>query len=147
MKKSEAKPGTKVLASTGYDEFGDGEHLAPYHYDEDDCDTLVGVVRSKEASPGSVWVKWIEGDFEEDEEEVSLKMLTPESARSEIEKEFKAATIQIKEKMQEAGKLVREAHKMALKAHAISLRDMRDAVDPLVHAMDSAGWRSSSWGC
>jgi hypothetical protein len=146
MKKSEAKPGTKVLASTGYDEYGDGEHLAPYKYDEYGDTTLVGVIRTKEASPGHVWVKWIEGDFSDDEEEVDLKMLTLESERSQIEEEFGKVSKEIKEKMKEAAKLVNEAGKLAKKAHS-ELESMYDATRPLVDAMDNNGWRSSSWGC
>lgn len=147
MKKSEAKPGTKVLASTAYDEWGDGEHLGPYYYDEYDDTTLVGVIRSKPASEGCVWVKWIDGDFANEEEEVEISLLTLESERESIEKEFSALSKEIQGKMKEAAKLVKEANALAKKAHAKSLADMYDAVSPLINAMDNSGWRSSSWGC
>jgi hypothetical protein len=146
MKKSEAKPGTKVLASTNYDQYGDGEHLGPYKYDEYGDTDLVGIIRTKSASAGYVWVKWIEGDSSGEEEEVDVKLLTLESERSTIEQEFKKVAVEIKEKMKEAAKLINEAGKLAKKAHT-DLVDMGDALNPLVTAMDNNGWRSSSWSC
>lgn len=145
MKKSDAKPGTKVLASTNYDEYGDGEHLGPYKYDEYGDTDLVGVIRSKEASPGHVWVKWIEGDAAEEEEEVDLKLLILESDRPQIEADFKKVSKEVKEKMKEAAKIVNEAGKLARSVHS-TLANM-DASGELVNAMDNNGWRSSSWGC
>lgn len=149
MKKSEAKPGTKVIASFDNDEYADSNELISYVYDSYGDSTLVGVIRSKTATPGKVWVKWIEGEWsdDEDDQEVDIAVLTLESERSGMEKEFKAATSEIKEKMKEAAKLVNEAGKLARKAHAKSLGDMYDAVSPLVNAMDNNGWRSSSWSC
>lgn len=153
MKKSDAKPGTKVLASysSAYEEYSDGEIIA-YRYDGEgeDYGSLVGVIRTKEASPGHVWVKWIEGDYldslDEEESEVDLKILILESERSDIEQEFKKVSKEIKEKMKEAARLVNDAGKLAKKAHA-ELASMYDAARPLVDAMDNNGWRSSSWGC
>jgi hypothetical protein len=146
MKKSDAKPGTKVLASTNYDEYGDGEHLGPYKYDEYGDSDLVGVIRSKPARAGYVWVKWIEGDAAgEDDEEVDLKLLVLESERSQIEADFKKVSKEVKEKMKEAAKIINEAGKMARSVHS-TLANM-DASYELVNAMDNNGWRSSSWGC
>jgi len=154
MKKSEAKPGVKVLASYAgaYDEYTD-EMIIPYRYDGDgeDYGSLVGVVRTKEASAGKVWVKWIEGQYldslDEDESEIDLKLLTLESERSSIEQDFKKVSKEIKEKMKEAGKLVKEANDLAVKARLGNLAALYEASGPLVDAMDNAGWRSSSWGC
>lgn len=154
MKKSDAKPGTKVLATyaPAYEEYSDEEIIA-YSYDPDSYGDLVGVIRSKEAKPGHVWVKWIEGEYldsldtEEEGMEVDLKILTLESDRDEIEKEFKGYQQQIKDKMKEAAKLVKEAGALAQKAHARSLESLWEANRPLIDAMDDNGWRSSSWGC
>jgi hypothetical protein len=66
---------------------------------------------------------------------------------SELEKEYEAVAKQIKVKLVEAGKLIKEANKMAKKAGADSLADMYDAIDPLESAMDACGWRTSSWNC
>ena len=151
MKKSEAKPGTKVLASYAgaYDEWSD-EQVINYRYDEgEEYGALVGVIRTKEAKAGHVWVKWIEGDYREnldDEMEVDLKILILESERGSIEQEFKKVSKEIESKMKEAAKLVNEAGKLAKQAHS-SLEGMYDATSPLIDAMDNNGWRSSSWGC
>lgn len=152
MKKSDAKPGTKVLATyaPAYEEYSDQE-IVPYRYDPDCYGDLVGVIRSKEAKPGHVWVKWIEGEYlenlnEEGETEEDLKILMLESDRNQIEEDFKKVSKEIKEKMKEAAKLVNEAGKLAKGAHA-SLESMWDATGPLINAMDNNGWRSSSWGC
>lgn len=156
MKKSEAKPGTKVLATyaPAYEEYTD-EEIVKYSYDPEGYGDMLGVIRSKEAQPGHVWVKWIEGEYldsldvegEECETEVDIKILTLESERDQIEKEFKDLQKQIKEKMKEAAKLVNEAGELAEKAHARSLESLWDASHPLIDAMDANGWRSSSWGC
>lgn len=149
MKKSEAKPGTKVIATYEYgDEYGDDTpSIVPYSAVVYDDYTLIGVIRSKEASAGRVWVKWIEGprvDDGEDDEEVELKVLSLESERSQLDQEFKETVKLVKEKMQEAAKLVNEAGKLVKPRR---LERMSEAVNPLVDAMDNNGWRSSSWGC
>lgn len=152
MKKSDAKPGVKVLATyaPAYEEYTD-EEIVAYRYDPESYGDLVGVIRSKEAKPGHVWVKWIEGEYldsidEDGESEVDIKILMLESERSQIEEDFKKVSKEIKEKMKEAAKCVTEAGKLAKSAHA-SLESMYDECRPLVDAMDNNGWRSSSWGC
>jgi len=157
MKKSDLKPGTKVLASIEHpEEYSlDEERIVRYTYDEYGDNDLIGVVRSKPAAPGKVFVSWIEGDRagesegadKEAGEEVDIKVLSLLSDRSVLDKEFRAAEKQIKEKLKEAGKIIREANKMAQKAGARHLASMYDAVDPLVDAMDDSGWSSSSWNC
>lgn len=146
MKKSDLTPGTAVLASVNDDEWGDNE-IIEYRFDEYDDYTLTGVVVDKPAKDGHVIVLWDENDWDYEEEEVEIKLLTLASDRSEIEKEFKSVSKEIKEKMKEAARLVNEAGKLAKKAHAKSLESMYDASAPLVNAMDNNGWRSSSWGC
>lgn len=83
--------------------------------------------------------------------EVDAKLLLPEAEMkakfSELEKEYDAVADQIREKLKEAGKLIKEANKMAKKTGADSLNDMYDAVGPLEDAMDACGWRTSSWSC
>jgi hypothetical protein len=156
MKKTDLTPGTKVIASIEYgDEWSDEESkIVRFRPDEYDDYTLVGVVRSKEAAPGKVYVKWIEGELADDAEgedsegeEVDIKVLGLLSERTEMEKEFKAVQKQVKEKMKAAAALIKEAGKMADKAGLPSLANMYDVSSPLVDAMDNNGWRSSSWGC
>lgn len=153
MKKSDAVPGAKVLASYAgaYSEYFDEENaVIPYQYSDGGYADLVGVIRSKEASPGHVWVKWIDGDYRDnlDEEmEVDLKLLVLESDKTDIEKDYKSVSKEIKAKMKEAGKLVKEANALSMKANLGPIGQMWDQVRPLVNAMDESGWRSSSWGC
>lgn|SRR5574337_395352 len=66
---------------------------------------------------------------------------------SQLEEEYESVAKEIRVKLAEAGKLIKEAHKMAKKAGAESLADMYDATDPLESAMDVCGWRTSSWNC
>lgn len=153
MKKSDLPPGTKVLASIKSEEYGDDE-LVKYYYDQYGESTLTGTVVDSQASdlkagPKQVIVIWDENDWRESEEGeiVNISLLTLETERSAIEKEFKVATLAIKAKMTEAAKIVKEASIMARAAHAESLESMWDACRPLVNAMDASGWNSSSWGC
>lgn len=66
---------------------------------------------------------------------------------SALEKEFDAIADQVIDKLKEAGKLIKEANKIAKKSGAKSLYEMYDAHDPLLNAMDAAGWRTSSFNC
>jgi hypothetical protein len=148
MKKSELKPGTKVLACVPSDEWSD-ESIVKYFHNDWNETTLVGTVMDKPAKAGKVWVEWEESDHrgEGEEEEVKMDILTLFSDLPEIEKEYKEAAKTIKESMKAAAVLINRANKLALAAHAKSLEDMYGATQPLVDAMDNAGWRSSSWGC
>lgn len=150
MKRSEAVPGTKVIASYHYEDYSypARNEVIPYVYDEYSDNELVGVIRSQKASRNKVWVKWIEGDLADDKDhEVELKVLSLEAERSRFEQDFKKFEKQVEEKMKAAATLVNQAGKLAKKAHVRSLERMYSAVSPLVDAMDSNGWRSSSWGC
>lgn len=147
MKKSEAKPGTKVIATYRSDEWGDNSWVDKYVPDEYDDYTIIGVVRTEDPGEGNVKVTWIEGDMKDEaEEDVNPKVLSLLSDRSKLDEEFKAVEKEIKEKMKSAAALVREAGKLA-KKHGAELQSMYDAAGPLVSAMDDNGWRSSSWGC
>lgn len=148
MKKSELKPGTKVLACVPSDEWSD-ETIVKYFHNDWNETTLVGVVMDKPAKAGKVWIEWQECDHRggDDEEEVDINILTLFSDLPEIEKEYKEAVKVIKKNMTEAAALINKSNKLAIAAHAKSLEDMYGATQPLVDAMDNAGWRSSSWGC
>lgn len=145
MKKSDFKPGTKVIASRNNEEYGDNELIKYFHDEYDDC-IIIGIIMDKVAAADKVWVNWTEGDIDEEEEEVDMILLTLESSRSEIEKEYKEVCKQVKEKIKQAAALVREADKLAKKGYAKNLESM-GAADALISAMDASGWRSSSWGC
>jgi hypothetical protein len=82
---------------------------------------------------------------------MDAKMLAHEadikSKFSDLEKEYGTVAKQVRAKLADAGKLIKEAHKIAKKAGFDSLAEMYDATDPLENAMDACGWRSSSWNC
>lgn len=148
MKKSELKPGTRIMACLPREEWSD-EKIVKYYHDEWDEHVLLGVIIDKPARTGKIWVAWDESDHTDDgeEQEINIDILTLESERSALATEFSAYSKEILHKMKEAAKLVNEAGKLSKKAHASSLKSMFEATRPLVSAMDSNGWRSSSWGC
>lgn len=142
MKKSDLKPGTKVIASMDYD-YTIVRFIPNENYDLN----LVGLVQQSYLTGNKVLVKWIGGDFTDAEQEVEASILSLASDQSDLEKEYKLAVKEVKNKMKEAGKIIKEANTMAKKAGAENLASMYDAVHPLVDAMDASGWRSSSWDC
>jgi hypothetical protein len=147
MKKSDFKPGTKVVASVNDEEYS-GHELIKFAF-QDYGNPLLGTVADKPAARGKVFVEWSEDDNEYglEDGEVDMNLLSLESDLPQFEKDFKAATKLIKKNMEAAAELINISNKMATKNHAQSLAHMHDAVRPLINAMDSSGWRSSSWGC
>lgn len=149
MKKSEAKPGVRVIASLIWPDYHGYEpaYVGTYYPNSYGENVLTGVILDKEAAKGSVVVQWDEDcERDEEEEEVEIEVLSLESDKNELEKEFKVAEKAIKEKIKEAAKLVKEANKMAQEAGAPHLESMH-VTGELVNAMDDSGWRSSSWNC
>ena len=98
-------------------------------------DERTGKEKKRTVKPATVDAKWLAP-----EAEVKAKF-------SALEKEYEKVAVQIRAKLTEAGKLIKEAHKMAKKSGASSLAEMYDATDPLENAMDACGWRTSSWNC
>ncbi len=98
-------------------------------------DQKTGKEKSRVTKPATVDAKWLAP-----EADVKAKF-------SDLEKEYEVVAKQVRAKLAEAGKLIKEAHKMAKKAGADSLAEMYDATDPLESAMDACGWRTSSWNC
>jgi hypothetical protein len=143
MKKNDFKPGTRVLASINDEEYGDHE-MFKYVYDSYEDYTITGTILDQPSKPGRVFVAWDDSDFDP-EGDVEIKLLTLESDKSDIEKDFKSVAKQVREKVKQAAALVREANKLAQKGHAKNLESM--GANELISAMDDSGWRSSSWGC
>ena len=69
-----------------------------------------------------------------------------EAAHNKLEAEFEALSDKVQEKLEEAAKLIREAGKIASDGGE-SLHDMYEVTEPLINAMDFAGWNTSSWSC
>lgn len=65
---------------------------------------------------------------------------------SVLDKEFRKLEKSVEVKMKEAGRLIKQANKIAIKAGMESLIDM-NAAGPLLAAMDSCGWSTSSLSC
>lgn len=147
------KVGDRVgLAVSEYDdEYNyDGPTVGKLRYNEDEGPEY-GVV-TRVVSSGRVFVKWDNewyNKYHEDEEQETNKLL-PEAVHKKeyarLKADYNKLGTEIKAKMKEAAKLVREAGKLASKTNH-ELSEMYDEVSPLINAMDASGWRSSSWGC
>lgn len=136
-----------------YGDYGDGDEDSKpeYRYDPD-VDPQYGTVTSILEADKQATVKWDNQwyakyndapiDFTELMHEESFKKL-----HTKLEEKYNTAEKEIVQKMKQAGKLVKEANKLAKKLTGRELSDMYEAISPLVDAMDSSGWRSSSWGC
>lgn len=148
MKKSELKPGDRVIASRSDYEWGDNE-IIRYCVDEYDDYTLKGsVLDEKSSQRGFVVIRWDDNNsFGLGDEEVDPSILVLESDKQQLDAEFEIAQKAIKKKMEQAAALVEEAGQLATDAHARSLQHLYSVCRPLVNAMDNNGWRSSSWGC
>ena len=149
MKKiNKFKVGDRVgtATSTYYDDiYGGGRREGKLRYDPEN-DPDYGVI-SDVLSSGKLMVKWDDSWKNKDNSAVEPSSLLLEKdlkeKLSKLEKEFLEIEKEIKNKMKEAGLKIKEAQKLAKKT-GHSLEEMYDAVRPLVDAMDSAGWRSSS---
>jgi hypothetical protein len=63
-----------------------------------------------------------------------------------LENDFNKLQDDLKLKLAEAVKIIEEANKIA-EDNGESLAEMHEATDPLLNAMDNAGWRTSSLSC
>jgi hypothetical protein len=68
------------------------------------------------------------------------------SALNDLEDAFNKLQDELKVKIVEAANLIKEAGDIA-EEHGEELAEMHDATDPLLSAMDNAGWRTSSLSC
>jgi hypothetical protein len=119
-------------------------------YYNDNESAPFGVV-SKVGEGGSITVKWDKEFVYMDKynKTVAAKHLMLESECKEeysrLEAEFQVLENEIKNKMEQAGKLLVEAHDLASEAG----KDLAfmDALSPFTNAIDTVGWRSSSLTC
>lgn len=65
---------------------------------------------------------------------------------SKLEEEFNALEAEVKLKVKEASKIIKEASDLA-KTKGYELVDLYNATGPLYNAMDDAGWQTSSFNC
>lgn len=150
-KKHEYKIGDRVAKATARsyeDEYSEGKDV-PIYYDPDGDGLRLGEVTDISAK-GKITVKW-DGAYGRSEVLEAKDLMTEEAGKarySELEAEFAVIEKQIAAKVKEVAKGIREADKLARKTgrplsqmgYDIIYRDLYDA-------MDSAGWRTSSFGC
>ena len=118
-------------------------------YNEFEDDIIRGVVKKIHES-GKLLIKWDCSWHNKEHAEAMPEDLISEEEANEIlaklEAEYKVWADPIQEKMEEAGKLLREAGKLAAKQKR-DLSEMHELVAPLISAMDSIGWSTSSLSC
>lgn len=92
------------------------------------------------------WSYWNQKKLEEVFTETLMLETEGIALWSKLEAEYKVVEEQVKVKMQEAANAVEEADRIADSAK-MNLTEMHDAVQILHHAMDGAGWSTSSLNC
>ena len=124
-----------------------GSNLETHNEYEDDCTR--GVVKSIDEN-GKVLVRWDGSYRKHNPGKHNADELITEVAADEIlsklEAEFEAWAGPIREKLEQAGALLKEADELADK-HGRDLTEMWDLTSPLTSAMDEVGWRTSSLTC
>ena len=115
---------------------------------EGDDDTSRGVV--KEIKGDKYLVKWDpEWSYPNPSEVYAKDLVSEEEAEqilAKLEAEYEVWAGPIREKIEEAAKLLSEAGKLAEKQKR-DLAEMHEIVSPLLGAMDDIGWRTSSLSC
>lgn len=116
---------------------------------DDYDDTIRGVVKGIHKS-GKLLIEWdLSWRNKEHAEAMPDELISEAEANkilSKLEAEYKAWADPIKEKVEQAAKLLREAGKMASKQKK-ELIEMHDLVYPLLGTMDGLGWSTSSLSC
>lgn len=109
-------------------------------------DSVVDPLSGKEKT----LVKWDRNYFSNQPQEVYTDVLILESEgmekHSKLQEEFEDLERQCRKKLEFAVEAIAEADRLA-SAKGYALSSMHEAVGPLVDAMGSAGWSTSSWSC
>jgi hypothetical protein len=125
----------------------EASNLDTYNVDEDD--TTRGVVKSIDEA-GKLLVKWDDSWRKPNPEKVLADALITEAEAdqilSKLEEEYEVWAAPIRAKIEESAKLLKEAGKLADKQNQ-DLAELHDLVGPLISAMRSVGWRTSSLSC
>lgn len=143
------KVGDRVSEATSQS-YDDYESIrVPLRWDPD-SDPNVGVVQAI-LPDGRVFVKWDSEWANRNSRPVEASELMLEADAvallAQLEVEFNVAEAEIKIKIKEVAKGIREANALAEKTGR-TLSDMHGLVrGELYGAMDDAGWRTSSFGC
>lgn len=125
----------------------EASNLETFNPDEDD--STRGVVKSVD-DPSKPLVKWDNSWRKPNPEKVSAEGLITEAEAdtilSKLEEEYEAWATPIREKIKESAKLLQEAGQLADNQNQ-DLAQLHDLVGPLIGAMRSVGWRTSSLSC
>lgn len=117
-------------------------------YEEDVARGVVVALYADEQD--NVRVKWDSKWMKPNPEKISSeKLIAEEDANkilSKLDKEYEAWASPIREKLKEAGELLREADRLAQK-QGRNLVEMYVLTGELTNAMDEVGWRTSSLSC
>ena len=124
------------------------DSLKMYEEYEDD-QAIRGTIKSL-AESDQATVKWDSTWMSPNPQTLSTSKLVTEeegdAKLSALEAEYNLWADPIKAKLVEAGKLLKEADEMATKQKR-ELHEMHNLTAPLIHAMDSIGWSTSSLSC
>ena len=128
-------------------DYSDAETV-PLRYDEDNGLELGKVIDI--STRGHITVKW-DKNWAKDEVLEAEELMTEEAAKArwtELEKEFKEVEKQVAAKVKEVAKAIREANKLSRTVGRPLAQMGNDIIyRELYHAMDEAGWNTSSFGC
>lgn len=144
MKKKDCVVGMEVIASvrsSGYDY----SELVSWFSGGDEVSGVISDSQSN-SDDNTVSVNWNKSNYNRLDSETNAELLSPLSAKPELEAKFKELEKQVRFKCEQAALLINEANKMAILGGAPALSDMLGS-DCLYSAMDNAGWQMSSIGC
>lgn len=144
MSENKFEVGQRVVLLSGSD-------LETHNEYEDDCTR--GVVKSIDED-GKVLVKWDDSyrnrnrnrKTDKHNADELITEVVADEILSKLEAEFEAWAGPIREKLKQAGALLKEADELADK-HGRDLTQMCKLTGPLTSAMDEVGWRTSSLTC
>lgn len=118
-------------------------------YNEYDDKPQYGIITDI-LSDGRAMVKWDEEWQNTHAKPISVQRLVTESTLkaqySELEQVFHKVEAEVQDKMKEAGQLILDAQNIAMAA-GFNLKELSEATSALEHAMEEAGWQTSSWHC
>lgn len=118
-------------------------------FNEYENDSICGVVKSLGMN-GAITVKWDSEYINPNPQTLDYDKLLTEAEGNEkwsaLEAEYEVWAAPIRDKMKEAGALLKEAGLLAKKQKR-DLTELHELTGPLLSAMDNIGWSTSSLSC
>lgn len=122
----------KMLPKNKYSVLWDDNHINDHVYN---YDPKTGEIVSETAKPTIIGGKFL------------FDIADMKSKKAKIDKEFKMIEKQVKAKLIEAAKIIKDANKIAKSSGMDNLAEMYNVIVPLWNALDASGWNSSSIDC